>query len=296
MAITFVGGQDGAFAGTTANQVINFALTGGSDAALIAGDLVIVGFAAGSTIERTTMNIRVDATGPIYTYASGAKLYADDSSDVNGSVGYRFMPSPPETSFMLAGGSGNTADAAAWTCHVFRGVDPTTPMDVAEVVATGANSRVANPAAITPVTPGAVIYVYGAGAGATGGIYTAGYLNDFRAATQIDNTDVNIGAGYLEWDGSGAYNPASFGGGGTSTTADSWAALTLVLRPLAAEVVGSLDVTLADVWLTSTGTVLYAYDPPVAHKGQIYLSDVLSDGVFATTVALSENSAQTGGV
>lgn len=62
------------------------------------------------------------------------------------------------------------------------------------------------------------------------------------------------------------------------------------------EVVGTLSQTLGDVVLTSAGTVLYAYDPPVAHKGQIYLSDVLSDGVSATTVALSENSSQTGGV
>ena len=293
MALTSVGGQVGQFAGTAGSTPLTFALSGGTDAVPLEGDLVIVSFATGSTVDRDLL-IRTSAAGIDYTEVT--ELAALDSSVTNLVVAYRFMPEPPETFCSIVGGTGSTADAGAWTVHVFRGVDPSTPLDVTVATATGINGRVANPPAITPTTAGAVILVVGAGAGATGGLYTAGYLTDFRATTQVDNTDVNIASGYLAWDGSGAYDPAAFGGGGTTTTADSWATVTLALRPSAAEVVGTLDVTLADVMVASTGLAAYAYEPPSVHKGQVYLSDVLSDGVFATTIAVSETSAQAGGV
>jgi hypothetical protein len=104
-------------------------------------------------------------------------------------------------------------------------------MDVAEVAGSGTNTRLADPGAITPVTAGAWIYVMGGAGCSTGGTYTNGELTAFLAETQVDTNDGNIGAGYLEWDGLGEYNPAAFAGGGTDTLNDSWVSMTLALRP-----------------------------------------------------------------
>src|ERR1044072_308627 len=120
MAIQYVGGQSGTFAGTTGLQTITFALTGGLDTVPAGGDLVIVALAAGSTVDRS-LTIKNVQFGIDYTPPSVGELYSDASFDCNALVGYRFMPDPPETSFAFTNGSGNTADAAGWTCHVFCG-------------------------------------------------------------------------------------------------------------------------------------------------------------------------------
>ena len=53
MAITYVGGQTGSFAGKTGETTVTMtSLTGGSDAAPAAGDLVIVAYAVGLGMNR----------------------------------------------------------------------------------------------------------------------------------------------------------------------------------------------------------------------------------------------------
>jgi hypothetical protein len=191
-----------------------------------AGDLVVVTYCTGSTADRT-LTI-TNAGGTPYTYLSD--LYANDTYDANMRVGYRFMPSTPETSLVLSQ-TFNTADAGRYTIHVFRGVDPSTPIDVTSTTATGIDSRVVNPAAITPSTAGAFIYITGCGAGGTGGTYTASHLTSFLAGTTADTNDAFIGSGfYMGWT-SGSYDGANFSGGGTTTTSDSWASTTVALRP-----------------------------------------------------------------
>lgn len=230
-AITYVGGQAGTFAGTTSTQTITFSLTNGSASTPAANDLVIVTFAVASAAGNLTLDI--ETTGAVDYTLIESELWADFGVDTNLRVAYRFMPGTPETQFRFAGGSLNTANAACWSVHVFRGVDSTTPLDVAATTATATQTRVVDPPSITPTTDGAWILVTGAGAGATGGTYTTSGLTDFRANTQVDTNDCLLGAGYVTWT-SGAYDHAAYGGGGTSTVNDTWGSVVAALRPFVA--------------------------------------------------------------
>jgi len=231
MAIAYVGGQIAGFAGTTSAQTINFALTGGLASVPAVGDLVVIGYVIGSTVERFPIIRNTSAVD--YTTA-GAKITVADTFDVTLRVAWRFMLAVVETQFVLTetvgGGTGNAADAGHWACHVFRGVDLTTPMDVTVVQASAASSRIVNPGAITPVTPGAWVYACGGAACGTGGTYTAPQLVDFRAGSTADTNDAQIGAGFRPWT-TGALDLTAYTGGGTDTTSDSWACITLALRP-----------------------------------------------------------------
>lgn len=224
MAISYVGGQQGGRAGATSTSAVTFALTGGTDSTPQAGDLVVISIAVGSTADRAVSVVTPSG------YTSLTELYQNDTYDVNLGLSYKFMGSTPDTSFTLPS-TGSTADAQRYTVHVYRGVDTSSPLDVAAVTAGGINARTVNPGAITPATSGAWIHVVGAGAGATGGTYAASYLTAFLAGTTADTNDAFMGAGYYSGWTSGAYDPAAFTGGGTSTTSDSWAAYTLALRP-----------------------------------------------------------------
>ena len=54
--IRYVGGQTAGFAGTTSNQTITFALTGGMSNVPEGGDLVLVSYCTASTADRTRFN------------------------------------------------------------------------------------------------------------------------------------------------------------------------------------------------------------------------------------------------
>ena len=232
MALVYVGGQVGQFAGTTSAQTITFALTNGTDTAPLAGDLVVIAYGVASANTRDPALAIRNTAAVDYTLV-GSELFSDDARYANLRVAYRVMPATPETQFVLTetvnGGTGNAADAGAYTVHVFRN-HAAAVIDVATTTDTGIDTRLANPPAITPITSGAWIYVVGVGACGTGGTYTAAYLTDLRVTTQADSNDVNIGSGYVVWT-SGAYDPAAFGGGGTDSLNDAWAAITVAIRP-----------------------------------------------------------------
>src|SRR3990167_1919591 len=232
MAIAYVGGRTAGFAGTTSTQTVSLgSLTGGDtgDTTPQAGDLVVVSYAVGSTVNRN-MTISTPSGGAAYTLM-GAELTASDTFDANLRVAYKFMGSTPDTQVTLSG-TGSTSDAGRYTIKVFRGVDPSTPLDVAVTTATGVSSRVANPPAIQPVTAGAWIGISGCAACATGGTYTApSTFVDLLAGSTADTNDAMIGSAHkIDWV-SGQFDPAAFGGGGTSTTNDSWCAISYALRP-----------------------------------------------------------------
>lgn len=232
MAIAFVGGTTATKAGATSGNTtiaLNSGLTGGSRASVQAGDLVIAVFATGAAADRT-LAITDGTTG--YTLI-GSELYANGTTyDTNLRVAYKFMGSTPDTSTTF-GPTGNAQDAGAMCVYVFSGVDSGTPLDVAATTATGTGTGRPNGASILPTTTGAYVVVAGGGAAGTGAVYTQSgtELSGFKSATSVDTNDAMMGIGYFAWT-SGTFDPVVWTGG-TTNAADSWAAVTVALRPSA---------------------------------------------------------------
>lgn len=232
--MAYVGAQTFTTLGVTTAQTITFtSLTGGLAAAPDVGDLVVVAWSvAGFGTADRALTIKTPG-GTDYTLI-GSEQFSNDSNTTNLRVAYRVMPDPVETQVVVSeasiGGTGLVTDSG--TCHIFvlRGMNNASPLEQAAVQTTGANSRIVNPGSITPTTPGTVVYVVGACSCATGGTYTSSDLTDFRAITIGDSADSNMGAGYIEWT-AGALNPATFGGGGTDTTSDSWCCTIVAFAP-----------------------------------------------------------------
>lgn len=125
--------------------------------------------------------------------------------------------------------------ASVWAIQVFRGVDPTTPMDVTYQLQALANDRpLPNPPAITPVTEGAWVVACGSGHGAfDANDFTSSDLTNFLSQqNESTSFDPLVGMGYIpDWE-SGAVDPAQFGGGTTANpTWCSAGAITFALRP-----------------------------------------------------------------
>lgn len=221
-AIVYVGGKIHKRAGATSTASVSLTdLTGGIASAPAADDFVIAGYGIGSTVDRDV----AITTG----YTEQADIYANGTSfDANLGVFTKSMPGTPDTT-LTVGSTGSVNDAGVTIIHVFRGVDLTNPMDVAVVTATGTGTGKPDPGAITPITTGAVGVFFGAQSAGTMANLTSSDLTAFRQDWQSDTVDVGVGGGFIEWT-SGALNPAVFGGG-ASNAANSWAAVSLALRP-----------------------------------------------------------------
>jgi hypothetical protein len=277
MALQYVGGNTATKAGATSgNSTVSLtALTGGISSSAAAGDIVIAVFATGSTANRT-LTI-TDGTNA-YTLID-SELYSNGASyDTNLRVAYRRVT--------VAGGSvtfgptGNAADAGAMAVHVWRGVDGNTQLDVAAVPATGIGTGRPNGAAITPVTSGAIVIVAAGAAAATGAVFVASGLSNFRTATSSDTNDAMVGIGSFAWT-SGAYDPAQWTGG-TTGTADSWAAITLAIRP-ASDPTGTLSAT-------ETGSDTFTATGEVIVKGTLSATETGVDTFASTGKVIVEGS------
>lgn len=234
MAITYVGGQVGGFIGQTTAQTITFALTGGSDSAPLAGDFVIIAYLIATQANDLALIIK-NTSAVDYTLfgAEQVSLWADDT---NLRVAYRVMPGTTETQFTVSegavGGDGSTTNAGAYAVYVFRGVNAT-PLDVAVQQGVAHSTKLVTFGSITPVTAGAFIFAVGAGCGDSGSVYTSSNLTAFLSfysnATAQDGV---IGAGYTAWT-SGAFTPATFGGGTPDNSNGSYAWTIVALAPAA---------------------------------------------------------------
>jgi hypothetical protein len=227
VAISYVGGITSTFAGATnGTQSISLtALTGGSGSTAAIGDIVIVTYSTGSTVDRA---LTVNTAGYL---DAATEQYANGSSfDTNFHVFYKKLTSAETT--VVVDSTGNNSDAGAVAVQVFRGVDSATQLDVASTVATGTATGRPNPASITPTTNGAWIVVCYGSAATTGATYTApGDVTNFITATSSDTNDAMVGMGTKTNWASGAFDPAAVSAGGTTGAGDSWAAVTVVLRP-----------------------------------------------------------------
>lgn len=216
----FVGSQGYARLGSTSATTVSFSLTGGSSTTPAAGDIVILSIAIGAA---STTLISAPAG-----YTQLALFAASDTYDSVLYVGYKIMTSTPDTTFPIPS-SLSTSNAQVANVFVWRNIDSGTPIDVATVTATGANSTNANPPSITPTTTNAIIMGIGAAGHVNGTTnFSSSNLSGFISNGANDTYDASLGAGYYLWD-SGSFDPAAFTM--TSTTSDSWTAVTLAIRP-----------------------------------------------------------------
>lgn len=224
--IQYVGGRTAGRAGSTSSISANLTgLSGGIDTQPSPGDLVIITSVVGT--------FGINPAQAISGYTALGQLNASTASyDACLDVSYKFMGSPPDTTFTLPS-TGGVDYAQRYTVQVFRGVDPTTPMDATAVSATesGVSNR-PNPGSITPVTAGAWVLICGGGAALTGASYTApaNFATDFLKGNTADSVDATVGSGYWQDWTSGAVDPAGYTGGSVNFS-NSWAAYTLALRP-----------------------------------------------------------------
>lgn len=282
MALQYVGGNTGTWAGATTgtNTVSLTALTGGLSSSAAAGDLVIAVYATGSTTDRT-LSI-TDGTNA-YTLVSTEQYVNGTTYDTNLRVAYKYLTgADASTTF---GPTGNNADAGAAAVHVWRGVDSGNILDVAATPATGTGTgRPDPPASITPVTTGAVIVCCGGAAAQTGATFTSSDLSNFRTATSSDTNDGMVGIGSYAWT-SGTFDAASWTGG-TTNAADSWAAVTLALRPAPVNLTGQAG-TATSGTLSGAQTVALSGSAATATQGSL-------TGEISASLSGSEGTATTG--
>lgn len=237
MVITLVGNVTNTFVNSGLSLSLT-GLTGGSGSAPIAGDLVVIISGAPETADT---NVSITTSG--YT---NQELYADDTRDANGVFAYKIMGGTPDTTVAIPATSASTVRGSV-VARVYRGVDQTTPIDVAVTTATGANGDRANSPSITPVTAGAKILALGfaTNPASTSGTATGpANMADFITVVGSGSGRSSIaGMASQDWT-SGAFDPAAW----TATTNnanDSWVAFTVALRPAATSISGTAADTLA---------------------------------------------------
>lgn len=238
MAITYVGGNSLGQAGVTATTDITIsltALTGGSDSAAAAGDLVIVALGVGDT--DAVDGAMTETSG---TYTEVADLYSGSAtaSEANLGVFYKFLTGA-DASVSVRSNLGNDAGISV-AVMVFRGVKTVAsggPFDVTSTTATGTGTGAIDPPSID-TTGTAGIWTVIAGTRAIGtGTNTltgpTGYTTDFVSAPFGDDTvDAITGMGYNSAP-SDPENPGTIVWAGTEAAGDGWCAVTMALAPAA---------------------------------------------------------------
>lgn len=230
MAIQYVGGMAIPFspASSTSPGAISLSgLSGGLASSPATDDLVLITYGSGaqsggSLGANTVSGYAQDAVCEAVTSGQSSKV----------TLNWKFMGATPDTTFSPSP-TMRTDAGAVFVVQVFRGVDKTTPFDVASQISAVTGSK-PNPPPITPSTPGAVIIAGGAvQLGFTSNPSLSSSLTAFVTA-RADETanDVAAGAGYYASWTSGAYDPAEFGNSfSTASTSVGSAAYTAALRP-----------------------------------------------------------------
>lgn len=205
-----------------------------ADLSLQENDLVVLGGAIGDNDNIDFTMALVGATG----WNKEADLFADDTQDVSLGVWTKIMGATPDSSVVVSGQGGTDSTTVA-VAHAFRGVDLTTPMDVAVTPATGLNTAHADPPSIDHNNPSGVATVVVVASGNTGGgsqfVHTppTNYGLTWETTFANDTSDASIGMG-VNFSPADPENPGTANYTGTDSTSFCWAAVTMALRPAVA--------------------------------------------------------------
>jgi len=162
---------------------------------------------------------------------AGYTAIATHTASPKGGIWRKFMGSTPDTQVVCIGG-GDAQDAVAYGSIVLRGVDLTTPLDVAHTVAGPSSVANPDPPSIEPVTNGvwivAAYWEQGRDVSASSG--PSGYSN-FASIGQIDTNRFGVGLATKFLATAAPEDPGVF----TLGTALTWYTVTLALRPFVGE-------------------------------------------------------------
>lgn len=208
-------------------------LTGGIASAPAEDDVIVIGVVGADT--DAGHDLDVDNTSPVSTsVSSGATIKGNGTRDCTMDLqAYRAGASPP-TSVTINNNFDGDSGASIIFIEVWRGIDTTTGEDVSRVEASGTNTGRPNPGSITPTTTDALVFVLMGGSAATGStpsVLTSSDFDTFTTAAQAGTNYASCSAaiGVFQWS-SGAFDPSQCGGG-SSSTSDAWAAISVALRP-----------------------------------------------------------------
>lgn len=249
MSITYVGGKTANTAGTTSSFDVSLTdLSGGIDTQPSTGDLVLIGYAVGTT---GGSNYDEQMTG----YTRHQDLFESESTfNANLAVYYKFMGGTPDTTATFPP-TGTLARAGAITIQVFRGV-LSSVFDVTTTTNTADNFGRPTPPPITPSSEDSVIVCIGSAS--HNNTFTNGQLSNFLTDAGSDTYNATIGSGIYEWT-SGTFTPSQFGGGSTSDLY-AWCAVTMVLKASGYDFTQQDTTTLTDTRDVFIGKFVEAYD------------------------------------
>lgn len=203
-------------------------LTGGIASSPSAGDFVLIVVGTQGT---TDLSNRAITDGAASAYTQHSLRYVNGVRDSNLTISYKFMGGTPNLTVNIADPpSGENGSAIIL---VLRGVNTSTPFDVADTVYSLTNGITTNPAAITPITSGALVLVAAFSCSTVSGGYSVNFASSdltlIHNPTSSPNTVGDTAIGYVPWV-SGAVDPAAFTGttGSTNSTAS---AVTMAIRP-----------------------------------------------------------------
>jgi len=206
--------------GTTSTFTVPLTtLTGGTASAPRTGDLVVA-YIAGSSL--------TDGAIPMPSgWNELSQLSANDTIDSNLYVIYKTMGATPDTGFDIPGGLASVDNSIAVAIFVYSGAAVATPVFT---TATGINTVLCDPPAITPTVEGSIILSGGGGAHNQNGTYSSSDFDAFLSVVANGQWRATIGVGRFAWT-SGAFDPAQFTFSAANTSVFSWTALSLVIIP-----------------------------------------------------------------
>lgn len=220
-ALEFVGGKSIEVIASTNPSFSLTGLSGGLASAPEAGDLVVIAVAFRNNSDT---DIVCTSTGWVETH----DLYVNGTNDVNLGLYYKFLTAA-DTSIAFTVASFTNSSVAM---HVWRGAEPSNPVKASVAGATGANANPAPPAIATDV-PGSVVISVGAMAGDStntlGDLSAPGGMEKFFGRSRSNSDNIGL-ASYLKED-VGIVPPGSFGHSASPSSAMTWAAATIAIRP-----------------------------------------------------------------
>lgn len=246
-------------------------LTGGLKSSPSEGDLVIVYYGVNSGSNPSLY---------VVGYTTLTDLYYNDTEDANLGVFYKVMTSTPDTSIDVSPTTppeSGYSSAGVVAIHVWAGIDRVVPFDIVIATATGGNSVLCNPPAVTPVTSGAIIIAGGVGAYGSTSVKTfsssdlSNFITGGNSSGSYETAEaISVGVGSKVWT-SGSFDPAAFTFSSADSLYNSWAAATLVLLPEQTNP-GPFAISKNEVEIQSGSTSLVISKPPAVRENDLLIA------------------------